>query len=518
MADHIVRVVEDRVVVEVAGAEVLLPLAQAATAANADRAEAALAAIEAIAAGAPDAPSVLAKADRSENLADLSDLDEAVENLTYYGRSLAELLGDVVSVKDKRFAGGAKGDGIADDAPAIRAAILAAAQGTVYFPRGVYRIGSGLGNIPQETRLQGAGRRNTIILRGYNGGYLAALLDGAEINGICFDGNGTFGDFTEGRTGSLIDIPISHVNQSIHDARLINALGGTPLRFRCTGDADSQVGGSRMDIRNLEAWRSDSTPNSGNFAIVHEDPGIPAGGHPISIQHLETGAWEAIDLGACNDLYLASSTPGAVRWSVNTRGFHAGDCRFTAPPGETSYLVKGTNAFSSCWFSRPVVVDDGATGLFDASCEYNNGVTDNSGNNGSCLFFDKDFKPYTAGWKAGATTITQGATGLSQLRAKRSGSDMDFQGRLIVSGAGAAIPAGAITFSVPVAADANAPPCTRITGFVVLASGKEHPITGRIGGGQTTVTMTTAAGDRLTGATFSTTLPYTIEISGRYAV
>jgi hypothetical protein len=54
--------------------------------------------------------------------------------------TLQRLTRDVVSVKDPRF--GARGDGIADDTAAIQAAVnsFAGFAGTVYFPRGVYRI------------------------------------------------------------------------------------------------------------------------------------------------------------------------------------------------------------------------------------------------------------------------------------------------------------------------------------------------------------------------------------------
>ena len=81
MADVIVRVINNRAVVQVAGAEALVRLAQAATRENAERAEGALEQIEQIAAGAPDAPSVLNKLDRAANLSDLVDAAAARGNL-----------------------------------------------------------------------------------------------------------------------------------------------------------------------------------------------------------------------------------------------------------------------------------------------------------------------------------------------------------------------------------------------------------------------------------------------------
>lgn len=112
MADVIVRVINNRAIVQVAGAEALVRLAEAATRENAERAEDALEQIEQIAAGAPDAPSVLNKLDKAANLSDLMDAAAARENL-----SLNE-----VSPLDY----GAVGNGVADDGVAIAAAIAAA--------------------------------------------------------------------------------------------------------------------------------------------------------------------------------------------------------------------------------------------------------------------------------------------------------------------------------------------------------------------------------------------------------
>lgn len=81
MADVIVRVINNRAIVQVAGAEALVRLAEAATRENAERAEDALEQIEQIAAGAPDAPSVLNKLDKAANLSDLVDAAAARGNL-----------------------------------------------------------------------------------------------------------------------------------------------------------------------------------------------------------------------------------------------------------------------------------------------------------------------------------------------------------------------------------------------------------------------------------------------------
>jgi parallel beta-helix repeat protein len=124
MADVIVRVINNRAVVQVAGAEALVRLAEAATRENAERAEEALAQIEQIAAGAPDAPSVLNKLDKTENLSELADVAAARQNL-----SLNE-----VSPLDY----GAVGNGIdADDMPIALAIAAALATGRSVNLRGL---------------------------------------------------------------------------------------------------------------------------------------------------------------------------------------------------------------------------------------------------------------------------------------------------------------------------------------------------------------------------------------------
>ncbi len=61
-------------------------------------------------------------------------------------------------VTDTRWAGGAKGDGVTDDSPAINAAITAATPGggTVFFPAGTYLCGSTI-TLPGGVHLVGSG-------------------------------------------------------------------------------------------------------------------------------------------------------------------------------------------------------------------------------------------------------------------------------------------------------------------------------------------------------------------------
>lgn len=81
-------------------------------------------------------------------------------------RTVKDVLGDVVSVKNY----GALGDGITNDAAAFQAACtaLGVAGGTLYIPRGRYRINSTI-NVPRKVKIMGAGMDSTILQPMFSG-------------------------------------------------------------------------------------------------------------------------------------------------------------------------------------------------------------------------------------------------------------------------------------------------------------------------------------------------------------
>ena len=89
--------------------------------------------------------------------------------------------GAVFNVKNPDFAGGAIGDGVADDGPALQAAIAAATAvgGVVFVPPGNYKILSALYGVPGARNvLLGANRDSTRIFRGNGPGETpGAVLD-----------------------------------------------------------------------------------------------------------------------------------------------------------------------------------------------------------------------------------------------------------------------------------------------------------------------------------------------------
>lgn len=354
-------------------------------------------------------------------------------------RTALEKLQEAVSVKDF----GATGDGTTDDAAAIRAAIAANSGGEIYFPKPAvaYKIGSSLGNIPINTHLRGASKFSTKIRRAYNGGYMANLLDSTTLDSLWFDGDGAT------YTGGIIDIPVAHGNQSVRDCRFINATGGTPLHFTCTGATDAEASGSRSNWDNIEAWRLDGTSGSNNYAVVHDDPAMVAAGHPISFTHLETGGYDSINFGACNDFYLNNCTLFNLKFSDNSRGIHGVTSRIA---GALPYTLKGSGEFIACSWGSAVTI--GAAAAYNLMGFFNAGWTDNSANS-QTLIYDQLVNSYSPTFYGGGVAFTLGNGSVSG-NWVRQGNIIQFQAKCIV-GTTTIVPAGVITVSLPEAINAG---------------------------------------------------------------
>jgi len=132
-----------------------------------------------------------------KNLASGAQVVTGINTLNPIRRTLQDKLDDIVSVKDF----GAVGDGIADDTAAIQRALtntfaanetnnpaLLRHHRTIYFPAGQYNITATI-NIPPYSRLQGEGKRTTII-SGHFVGPLAQFADSNYQSGIAFGYNG----------------------------------------------------------------------------------------------------------------------------------------------------------------------------------------------------------------------------------------------------------------------------------------------------------------------------------------
>lgn len=140
-------------------------------------------------------------------------------------RTLQDKLDDYVSVKDF----GAVGDGLTDDTAAIQRALdraystahsasLTDYHRTIYFPAGTYRLTDTI-DIPPYTRIQGEGKRTTIIT-GTMSAPLAQFKDGAGQTGILFgqDVGSVTPDIEEYH---FSDIAFLHQNTSYNQSCLV---------------------------------------------------------------------------------------------------------------------------------------------------------------------------------------------------------------------------------------------------------------------------------------------------------
>lgn len=327
------------------------------------------------------------------------------------------------------------GDGIVGDSAALINAIAANAGGKVRLSPGTYLLDATLGDIPQETHLVGDSRYGTKVLRGFNGGYMANALERVMLSDMTWDGNG------DNFTGGIIDLPVNNHNQSLRNLRLVNAVGDC-LHFTATGALLSQCSGSRIDIYHVEALRTDGDPGSGNFAVVHDDPGVVTAGHPNSIVHLETGGMASISFGACNNWYLTNCTLFDCEWSDLSQGIHAAAGRWASTIG---YHIKGSGSYDGIGWGSHVIF--GADGAFTSSGEYNFGYTDATGANGVLDIRDytihDDWEPV---WEAGGTPITVG-NGFTYFRWCRNGRFIEIDARLEVGSTTTGMDGGLITLA-----------------------------------------------------------------------
>jgi len=331
---------------------------------------------------------------------------------------------------------GAVGDGVADDTAAIIAAIAAGAGGVVEFPKptAFYRLGSSLGNIPANTTLKGPGRYTPCLKRGFNGGYMANFLDGVGCQDMTWDANGAT------NTGGIIDIPLQLGNQSVSNCRFINATGGTPIHFTAVGANGS---GSRSLWFNVDAWRLDGAAGSGNYAVVHDNPGV-IGGSPINFIGFNSAGYSSFDFGACNDFYVTSSTVFDCKFSDNTRGVHVAAGRWA---GSSGYTLKGSGDFTGAAVGS--LITFAANSAYHFTGEMNAGYVDNSGASGAVGIFNYIVNTFTPTFRAGGTAITLG-NGSLYGRWTRTGRLITFTATLTVGSTTTGLAAGTISVDAPV--------------------------------------------------------------------
>lgn len=222
---------------------------------------------------------------------------------------------------------GAVGDGSTDDSAAFILAIAAASGRSLFInpPTSYYKLGSGLGTIPANTRLYGSNKRSAKIQRAFSGTQIATLADGVSFDELYFEGDGA--NFS----GKGFVIGGTDGNQNVTNTRIIN-FNGNPVEFTAT------TAGSRSNWDNIEAWQTNGSTGSGKYAFVNAD-GSQLSAVPKSFHHIETSGFCSFDFGGSNDVFITDSFIGDVAYTANTRGVHIR----SRMANQTTLTVNGAN-------------------------------------------------------------------------------------------------------------------------------------------------------------------------------
>lgn len=273
--------------------------------------------------------------------------------------------GHIINVRDY----GALGDGSTDDSAAIIAAISAGSGKTVFFPEpaSYYKLGSGLGTIPANTRLLGHNKRTTKIQRAFDGTQLMTLADGVSIENLYLDGDGAT------YSGKGLVISGTDGNQNVCHCRIIN-FNGNPVEFTAT------TAGSRSNWDNVEAWQTNGGTGTGNYAFVNAD-GSQLTAVPKSFKHIETSGFCAFSFGGSNDVFVVNSFLGDLAYTSNTRGVQIQSTRLA---NQVALTISGANnTIVGCDILAVVTISSGTTSCVLGPNSWNTApfVIDSSGSN-----------------------------------------------------------------------------------------------------------------------------------------
>jgi len=331
-------------------------------------------------------------------------------------------LRESVSVKDF----GAVGNGIADDAVAIQAALNSGAK-AVYFPDGVYLVQSAL-TIPTNVCAYGDSKYSTQIKKGFNGD-LIAFGEGAQMHRLYLEGQGAT------YAGRGVVISGSNGRQVITECKIVD-FAGFCIEFELT------TSGSQSSFSDLLIYRYNGSA-AGNFAVkVQDAPQLSA--QPRKFQQIETSGKKFITVGGCNDLFISGSFCGEILLSDDSRAFLCANTRVGV--NETAMDIRGKGVtFTGCAFAPSLTIVPGTVPVSIEGCYFNGTVTDNTTNRENLI--SAPSVAFTPTWTASITNPTIGDGTLRGWYA-RSGSVVTATYEVIM-GSTTTFGAGTYAFSLP---------------------------------------------------------------------
>lgn len=340
-------------------------------------------------------------------------------------RTVQSKLRDTVSVKDF----GAVGDGVADDTAAFIAAYTAHPGEAIRVPGPSvgYKI-TGLLTLPTNTIFVGDARHVTKILHAYNGDF-ANLGDGAGFVDCWIDGQGAT------YTGGCFVFSGTNGRQIRRGVRASD-FDGAIESFEVSAGSQSLA----LDVRYS---RRNAGTGTNRFAVVIS-PTQQLSAVPRKYVAVETEGTCAFDFGGCNNVYIAASFLGDLKYTADSRGVLISESRIA---NQAALTVDGhNNTITGCNITPQITVAANADAIVIQGCSFNNlPIIDNSANGRN--LFDSWALIYTPALTSGGTPPSIG-NGSIEGTFTRQGATTWINGELTL-GSTTSLGTGGLKISLP---------------------------------------------------------------------
>lgn len=180
---------------------------------------------------------------------------------------------------------------------------LAAGETHIAMRENTYAWNQALGTIPADASIQGAGKRATIVNKGFSG-TLATLADGVQLKDMKIDGKGA------ARTGKGFLFAGTDGRQSLSQVEMVD-MDDYCLDFATAAGSQSEFIGCKFARYNGIAR---------DVYSVRIDAAQQLAAIPRKFIACETDGTPFIDLGGCNDLHLMQGYWGKLKFGAESRG------------------------------------------------------------------------------------------------------------------------------------------------------------------------------------------------------
>jgi len=280
---------------------------------------------------------------------------------------------------------GATGDGVTDDTTAIQAADTAASWsgGKVYFPPGTFLCGSDL-TISVDTIWFGAGKRTSIIKRGFTGDFITAFGGRAALYDIGIDG-----DTSTHGAGKGILVAGSNPGQKMFNVEVKNFVEPC-LEFAADG-------GSKFSAVASDFYTTGTVGSVGAVTVNGDDTqAIPR--HFIGC---ESDGCTMYDFGGCSDFFVTGGFTNGLIFGASCDKVLINNMRMGALGG--TIAIQGTSHKIATSVSAVAITVAGTGHSLDVEAPSWN-ITDNGTDN---QIYTR-LKAYTPTWSAASTAVSLG--------------------------------------------------------------------------------------------------------------